>query len=79
MKTTIELPDEILQKAKVFAAEQRTTLKALMTRALERFIESSGGAAEKKRKAKLKRLLAEMQAANTEPMQPLSREEAHGR
>lgn len=79
MKTTIDLPDDTLQKAKVLAAEQRTTLKELMTQALERLLESSAGNSGKYRKANLKRLLAEMQAANTEPMQPLSREETHDR
>ncbi|MCC6881346.1 MAG: hypothetical protein WBE58_12890 [Verrucomicrobiales bacterium] len=76
MKTTIELPDETFQKTKVLAAEQRTTLKEIVPRALERCLEVSGGGAEKTRKANLKRLLAEMQATNTEPMQPLSRKEA---
>jgi predicted transcriptional regulator len=79
MKTTIELPDETFEKAKVLAAEQHTTLKEIVTRALERFLKVSGAGAEKTRKANLKRLLAEMQAANTEPMQPLSREESHDR
>jgi predicted transcriptional regulator len=79
MKTTIELPDETFRKAKVLAAERRTTLKEVVTEALDRFLESSGGNTEKTRKANLKRLLADMQAANIEPMVPLSREEAHDR
>jgi len=79
MKTTIELPDETFRKAKVLAAERRTTLKEVVTEALDRFLESSGGNTERTRKANLKRLLADMQAANTAPMVPLSREEAHDR
>lgn len=36
MKTTIELPDELLISAKQRAAQQRTTLKNLIERALRR-------------------------------------------
>lgn len=36
MKTTLELPGELLISAKAMAARRRTTLKALFTRALER-------------------------------------------
>ena len=34
MKTTVELPDELLVAAKKLAAEQRTTLRALVARGL---------------------------------------------
>lgn len=36
MKTTIELPDELLAKAKTVAVERRTTLKAMIEHALKR-------------------------------------------
>ena len=36
MKTTLELPDELLAAAKAAALRRRTSLKALFTRALER-------------------------------------------
>ncbi len=36
MRTTIELPDEILKKAKIKAVEEGISLKQLFTRALER-------------------------------------------
>ena len=36
MKTTLELPDALLRKAKGVALRRRTTLKALVTHALER-------------------------------------------
>ena len=36
MKTTLELPDALLLKAKGIALRRRTTLKALVTHALER-------------------------------------------
>ena len=36
MKTTIELPDTLFREAKAAAVRRRTTLKALVTHALER-------------------------------------------
>ena len=38
MKTTIELPDSIVRKAKVIAAKRRTTLRALVVQGLEHVI-----------------------------------------
>jgi hypothetical protein len=38
MKTTIELPDDLLIEAKAVAVRRRTTLKDLITRALRREI-----------------------------------------
>jgi hypothetical protein len=35
MKTTIELPDAIVQQAKIVAAERRTTLRDLVLQGLE--------------------------------------------
>ncbi|MCP5540688.1 MAG: hypothetical protein H7A52_11170 [Akkermansiaceae bacterium] len=79
MKTTIDLPDEILLKAKVLAAERRTTLKDLMIQGLRLVTQSPAPSGEKQRKAKLRRLLKAMKASNTEPMAPLKREELHDR
>ena len=45
MRTTIELPDEILKKAKIRAVEEGISLKQLFTRALER--ELGGGSPPK--------------------------------
>lgn len=39
MKTTIELPDDLLIKAKAVAAMRRTTLKAMIEHALKREID----------------------------------------
>jgi hypothetical protein len=79
MKTTIDLPDEVLVKAKVFAAEQRTTLRDLVVRGLKLVTETPEPDDEKQRKAALKRLLEAMRASNTEPMVPLKREEIYDR
>ena len=49
MKTTLELPDDLLIEAKVVAARRRTTLRAMMEHALRREIgvsEAGGTAAE---------------------------------
>lgn len=77
MKTTIDLPDDIFLKAKVFAAEQRITLKEVLVQALQRFMQTPPEAEEKKRRAAMKKLLKAMQASNTEPMVPLTRDEIY--
>ncbi len=79
MKTTIDLPDEVLVKAKVFAAEQRTTLRDLVLRGLKLVTEAPERDDEKQRKTAIKRLLEGMRASNTEPMVPLKREEIYDR
>jgi len=35
MRTTVEIPDALLQQAKLAAVEQRTTLKELITKGLD--------------------------------------------
>ena len=42
MKTTLELPDALLRKAKGVALRRQTTLKALITHALEREVGYDG-------------------------------------
>jgi hypothetical protein len=79
MKTTIDLPEEVLVRAKVVAAERRTTLRELVVEGLKLVTETPPEADRTKRKAALKRLLKAMQAGNTEPMVPLKREEIYDR
>jgi len=79
MKTTIELPEDIFLKAKMMAAERRTTLKEIMVQALKMFTSTPTEADDRKRKATLKRLLKAMQASNTRPMVPMKREEIYDR
>jgi len=43
MKTTLELPDELLIEAKATAARRRVTLRELFTRALERELKPAPG------------------------------------
>ena len=56
MKTTIELPDSIVKKAKVIAAERQTTLRALVLQGLEHVISEKHVAA----KDRAKKLFAAM-------------------
>ena len=80
MKTTIDFPDDLLHRAKVVAAERRTTLRALVVTGLETVTSgASDQVKENERKKTLKRLLKAMRASNTEPMQPLTREEIYDR
>lgn len=51
MRTTIDLPDELVRRAKTIAARKGMTLKTLFTRALQRetsTLENAQGAASKK-------------------------------
>lgn len=77
MKTTIELPDDLFQRAKVISAERGTTLKEIMVQALKLWLRSPAEDEEAVRQATLKRLLKAMRAANSEPMVPLTREEIY--
>lgn len=43
MKTTIDLPDALLHRAKITAARRRTTLKTLVIEGLEQVLQSPGG------------------------------------
>lgn len=79
MKTTIDVPEEILVRAKIVAAERRTTLRELVVEGLKRVTETPSGDELKKRQATMRQLLKAMQASNTEPMVPLKREEIYDR
>ena len=43
MKTTVDLPDELLIAAKKKAAEERTSLRKLLTRGLSRELQDDAG------------------------------------
>lgn len=79
MKTTIELPDELFQRAKVMSAQRGTTLKEIMVQALQLWFRTPEKDEEKERQATVKRLLKSMRASNSEPMRPLKREEIYER
>ncbi len=73
MKTTIDLPPQILQRAKILATRKRSTLKDLVIAGLDHMLsletEHTGS------EAALTRLRKGFHLGN----QPLSREKAHAR
>ena len=79
MRTTIDVPDELLHRAKIIAAQRKTTIKELVIWGLDYATRHSLPDAETERKATVSRLLLGMQAANDSPMVPLAREEIYER
>lgn len=58
MKTTVDLPDELLIRAKKRAVETRTPLRALIERALRRELASSAGRRTRRIPRKIKWVVA---------------------
>jgi predicted transcriptional regulator len=79
MKTTIDLPDDLLHRAKIVAAQRKTTLKEIVVQGISHVIENASSESEIQRKAALKRLLRKIRADNSKPMVPLRREEIYDR
>ena len=79
MKTTIDLPEEILHRAKIVAAQRQTILKELVISGLAHALANSDDQAEILRRERVEHLVSILQATNSEPMRPLSREEIHDR
>lgn len=79
MKTTIDLPDELLQRAKIVAAQRRTTLKELVVQGLEYTTTHGTPDPDVQRSARAQKLLDALQASNTKPMKPLKRDEIYDR
>jgi hypothetical protein len=52
MRTTLDLPDDLLKRAKITAVERGTTLRELMEAALKRELSRSSTQASKRRRAK---------------------------
>jgi hypothetical protein len=73
MKTTIELPDELLHRAKVAAAQRKTTLKELVQTGLNLVLRSNPDAPE--RQAALLRLQKGLRLDG----RPLTRQQIHER
>jgi hypothetical protein len=73
MKTTIDLPDELLHRAKVAAAQRRTTLKDLVQTGLDWVLRSEASSAD------YPAALARMQKGLHLGGRPLTRDQAHER
>ena len=79
MKTTIDLPDEILHRVKIIAAQRKTTLKELVLQGLSLVVLSAPVEHEKRRQDALNRLVIALKARNTRPMVPLKRDAIYDR
>jgi hypothetical protein len=73
MKTTIDVPDDLLHRAKVLAAERETTLKELVVAGLDWVLRSDSKSS--RRDEALGRLRTGLSLGGT----PLSRQESHDR
>ncbi len=73
MKTTIDLPDDLLHRAKVVAAQRKTTLKELVQAGLDWVLRSDTETAD--RPAALARLQKGLRLGG----RPLTRDQAHER
>lgn len=79
MKTTVDLPDELVHQAKIVAARRKTTLKELVLQGLNYAINNPATDSESNLKNRLKQTLKQMRASNSSPMKPLKRETIHDR
>ncbi len=79
MKTTIDLPDELFREVVVLAAHRNTSFSELVIEGLQYVKELSEKLTLENRRAKAVQLLKAMQASNTEPMVPMTREEIYDR
>ena len=73
MKTTVDLPDEILHRAKILAAQRGTTLKSLLLSGLEAVMAADFDAPARQA------ALARLHKGLTLGGRPLTREEVHAR
>ncbi|MCF3651720.1 hypothetical protein [Synoicihabitans lomoniglobus] len=80
MKTTIDLPDDLLHRAKITAAQRKTTLKELAVQGLEYAIRHVGPDSESARQERSRKLIAALSEIRiTEPVGKFNREEAYDR
>jgi predicted DNA-binding protein len=73
MKTTIDLPDELLERTKIAAARRRTSIKNLVIEGLEKVL------GEESPSAPPADALARLQQGYHLGGQPLTRDQSHGR
>lgn len=81
MKTTIDIPEELLIRAKVAAAQRKTTLKELVIQGLHHALEQeSTEDAEVERKERKRKLMEALSAVKIcEPVGKFNREEIYDR
>ncbi len=80
MKTTIDLPADILHRAKTVALQRKITLKELVLQGLEYATRQPAQDPEVERKARAATLIAALsRGRNTEPVGRLNRDEIYDR
>jgi hypothetical protein len=80
MKTTIDLPESLLHRAKVAAAQRKTTLKELVIQGLEHATRTPIQDADSERKERTAKLIAALsRGRNTDSVGRLSRDDIHNR
>lgn len=73
MRTTIDLPDSLVERTKISAAKHQTTMKELVIRGLETIL------AEEEAAASPESALERLRAGYALGGAPMSREETHAR
>ena len=80
MKTTIDLPDDLLHRARITAAQRKTTLRELVIQGLEHSTRAPLEDADTEHKERAARLIAALsRGRNAEPVGRLNRAEIHDR
>ncbi len=75
MRTTIDLPDPLLERVKISAARQQTTMRGLVIKGLEAILNQESAADPAAARSALQRLRKGFALGN----QPLSRNQTHAR
>lgn len=75
MRTTIDLPEPLVERVKIAAAKHRTTMRELVIRGLEEILHEEVAGVETSRGSALARLEQGYALGN----QPLTRDETHAR
>lgn len=80
MRTTIDVPEALLHRAKIVAAQRKTTLKDLVVQGLDYATRDTSIDAETERKERARRLTAALaKGRNTEPIGKFNRDEIYDR
>lgn len=80
MKTTIDFPEEILHRAKIVAAQRKTTFRELVIAGLVHSLDSPPKDEEARRRERAARLISALsKGRNTDPVGSLNRDELHDR
>lgn len=80
VKTTIDFPEEILHRAKIVAAQRKSTLRELVISGLTHTLDTPPKHEDAVRRKRAARLIAALsKGRNTDPIGLLNRDELHDR